>query len=307
MTDDPEVRLTSLATAVRSEPPPLGELLAAGERAVRRRRTVRACVAASAAVVLLAGTAVLLGGSRNGTTVSPSGTDTTTPSTQVEGVILPLPTSSWEPGDPGADASIEGVLELQGQCLVLAEGDATTPIVWPKGYTAALEVPGAVVRGPDGKLVAIAGMRIQAGGGFGDPGIDHPCLPQGQQAAMIESAVSVVDEGTQPAVDLAFMQGTWDPVQPSYNETVRIDANRLHVLEGCTDYVGTIAVSPPLLPGMVQEVTIGPLTAKGAVGDCMIRRDLVGLFADIRGTSRVGDRLYFHLANAKIVLALTRR
>lgn len=120
--------------------------------------------------------------------------------TPVEGGERPLdlPTSDWKPGDPSLKAGIHGTLVLDAdRCVVLAYGSDPSQrdhVVWPAGFTAALDGTGSLVlRGPDGEVVAREGDRIDAGGGYGDGRAGtHRCLPAGSEdIASIMSEVTV--------------------------------------------------------------------------------------------------------------------
>lgn len=110
-----------------------------------------------------------------------------------------LPTNGWQPGDPSLKARVGGILTLDGDgCVVLASASApidVTHVAWPAGYTAVIDEAGALaLRGPDGRVVARQGDRIEAGGGYGDERAGtHPCLPAGEEdIASVMSEVTVV-------------------------------------------------------------------------------------------------------------------
>ncbi len=88
--------------------------------------------------------------------------------------LSPIPTSPRPaPGDAFPDALLQGTLAADGECLwVQAPDGERVDVVWPHGHAADFEADPARLIGPDGRLVALAGDRIAAGGGFvgGDAG-----------------------------------------------------------------------------------------------------------------------------------------
>lgn len=103
---------------------------------------------------------------------------------------LDLPTSDWREGDGAMQALIGGVLQLDGDCVVVGG----RPIVWPADYSATVDPSGVLtLRGPDGAVVAHGGDRVEMGGGWLDgPRDPHPCLPASGEVPYVQSEVTVV-------------------------------------------------------------------------------------------------------------------
>lgn len=120
-----------------------------------------------------------------------------------QGVQLDLPTSDWEPGDDMMFAQVTGVLRLDAQdCVTL--GDARTPLVWPKGFTAYRRDGEVTLYGPDGEVVATEGDTVQSGGGEVpvDPSVSHSeCLSSAEKMWAIQGDVRVVASVAVPSLE----------------------------------------------------------------------------------------------------------
>ena len=102
-----------------------------------------------------------------------------------------ISTSSWKPGDPGADALIRGTLRFtRGGCPTFG---ANRGVDWPADYTSVVKPNGErVVRTADGRDIA-AGDTVVAGGGFSGPARSGmPCIRPGSSVAYIESEVRII-------------------------------------------------------------------------------------------------------------------
>lgn len=65
-------------------------------------------------------------------------------------------------------ALLTGELVVSAQSgLAIRNGDMTTEVLWPFGYTAIREASGIVLRDATGKVVAHEGQRVEMGGGLG--------------------------------------------------------------------------------------------------------------------------------------------
>lgn len=116
------------------------------------------------------------------------------------GESIPVSTSDWRPGDPGAAAAIEGVLRVtESGCLYLETpwpGNARSDIVWPADWTARRHADGsAQLLDDNGRPVAQTGQYIASGGGeIPEPGNLVCEASTDGEAFTIMSEVAVVDD-----------------------------------------------------------------------------------------------------------------
>lgn len=184
--------------------------IATGRR--RRRIRVGSTVLASCAAVVVAVliTAGLIPRSPALPPVSPSVSQTMSPS----GSVVPIPTSTWKPGDAGMAALAEGYLAVgDDRCLVLVDGGQGIPEivpVWPSGFTALDTGTGIVVLDASGAEVARTGERITLGGGYTDGVAAGPsCTGQAREQYQVQEAPPY-QRVPRPAAE-----GPWVPVQSS--------------------------------------------------------------------------------------------
>lgn len=88
------------------------------------------------------------------------------------------------------DAIVAGALGVRDGCVVLEQGDAWTPVVWPAGTTIASADP-LVIRLRSGVEVAV-GDEVSGGGGYLGPEhveVDIPsaCLPPTREVAVFNA------------------------------------------------------------------------------------------------------------------------
>jgi len=154
-----------LFDAVLTEPrPDTTDLDAAVQVGRRRRRRRTGAVLLSSAAVLLAGGLLLSGALTHGTSQPPAASG---------GGQVPIPTSTWRPGDDGMAALLEGTLVKDASGCLVVDG---LVIVWPADYTARRTAAGSVeVLNADGEVVARTGAKLRAGGGSSPVGVSGPC------------------------------------------------------------------------------------------------------------------------------------
>jgi hypothetical protein len=103
-----------------------------------------------------------------------------------------ISTSSWKPGDPGADALLRDTLRFTPDgCPTF--GGHNGGMVWPAGYTSGTKPNGEhVVVTADGREIA-TGDSVIAGGGIGEAAPSGmPCVAPGTFPAYIESEIRIV-------------------------------------------------------------------------------------------------------------------
>lgn len=103
-----------------------------------------------------------------------------------------ISTSSWKPGDPGADAALRDTLRFTPDgCPTF--GGHNGGVVWPAGYTSGTKPNGEhVVVTADGREIE-AGDTVIAGGGIGNAAPSGmPCVRPGTFPTYIESEVRIV-------------------------------------------------------------------------------------------------------------------
>jgi hypothetical protein len=119
--------------------------------------------AALAAVVILGG--VMIG------VAIPAWLDEAGPSSSRVGDLVQVPTQRPEPsGEPALcmQALIQGTLARHAEYgLAIANGDTTTPVMWPHGYVAREGAAGLELLDAAGAVVAREGDVVQLGGGEG--------------------------------------------------------------------------------------------------------------------------------------------
>lgn len=114
----------------------------------------------------------------------------------VKGSLVPVLTSDWEPGDPGATAQLSGEVVLDNGCVKVGESF----VVWPKDFEVTVQRVGQVdqvkVYDPDRDIVARTGNVIEVGGGNAPVGAyaGRPCAPASGDVFVIQSAVEVVSQ-----------------------------------------------------------------------------------------------------------------
>ncbi|MDQ3480963.1 MAG: hypothetical protein M3423_06495 [Actinomycetota bacterium] len=117
-----------------------------------------------------------------------------TPSAPV-GVMIPLSTSDWRPGDLANEALMDGTLRVAENGCVYLEGPtgSRTDVVWPAGWTAHRLRDGSVeLREDHGQVQALTGQHITAGGGQAGPQ-DLVCRALGAEGVFaVQSFVTVV-------------------------------------------------------------------------------------------------------------------
>ena len=129
--------------------------------------------------VMMLGVVAACGTGPGGTTASPG--------------LLPVPASSWRPGDPGLLALARGTLKggYKGSryCVRLSSGFGSHPVVWPAGYHVRLH-PLELLNSRD-VVVAKGGDQITFGGGAGPAQPDTRCMLGQKDALYVMSGVSV--------------------------------------------------------------------------------------------------------------------
>ena len=107
--------------------------------------------------------------------------------------LHPVPTSSWQPGDPSLAALARGTLrggyERGTFCIWLAARGRREAIIWPAGYHARLH-PVELLDAQD-VVVAKSGDLISVGGGAGPVQPDRACMLGQKSAFYVMSNVSV--------------------------------------------------------------------------------------------------------------------
>jgi hypothetical protein len=81
--------------------------------------------------------------------------------------LLPLPTSTWRPGDGGRQAGCEAMVAVsdQGQVIGVSRWGGRTGLVWPADYTARRAPDGRVeIIRPDGQVAVREGEWFLVGG-----------------------------------------------------------------------------------------------------------------------------------------------
>lgn len=116
----------------------------------------------------------------------------------IEGRTAPVLLSSWQPGAPGGDATVTGVLEEgDGGCPVLTTSEGSTAVAWPGGWSARV-TPGGTLTVYDGAgdPVVRENQEVRATGVLVDvPGSAYAgkrCAPADGQVTEVRSDVSVV-------------------------------------------------------------------------------------------------------------------
>ena len=114
----------------------------------------------------------------------------------VDGTIVPILTSDWEPDDPAQLAAFGGELTLDEDGCVRVGGEV---VVWPKDYEATVQRVGdsdqLKLYDPDRDIVARSGDVVGLGGGMGDVGdyADRACAPSSGELFFVQSDVEVVE------------------------------------------------------------------------------------------------------------------
>jgi len=112
----------------------------------------------------------------------------------VDGTIVPILTSDWEPGDPAQMAAFGGELTLDDDGCVRVGGDV---VVWPKDYEATVQRVGRSdqlkLYDPDRDIVGRSGELLRLGGGMGDVGdyAGRACAPSSGEIFFVQSDVEV--------------------------------------------------------------------------------------------------------------------
>jgi hypothetical protein len=104
---------------------------------------------------------------------------------------VPISTSSWKPGDPGADALIRGTLRFTHDgCPTFG---SKTGVVWPADYTSVVRPNGEqVVVTAEGRDIG-AGDTVISGGGVGGAAPSGvPGIRPGATLTYLESEVQVI-------------------------------------------------------------------------------------------------------------------
>ena len=110
----------------------------------------------------------------------------------VDGTIVPILTSDWEPGDTAQLAAFGGELTLDDEGCVRVGGDV---VVWPKGYEATVQRVGRSdqlkLYDPDRDIVGRSGELLRLGGGMGDVGdyAGRACAPSSGEIFFVQSDV----------------------------------------------------------------------------------------------------------------------
>lgn len=129
--------------------------------------------------VMMLGVVAACGAGPSGTTASPG--------------LLPVPTSSWRPGDPSLLALARGTLEggYKGSryCVWLSNGFGSHPVVWPAGYHVRLHP--LELLDSHAVVVAKGGDKITFGGGAGPAKPGNKCMLGQKDALYVMSGVSV--------------------------------------------------------------------------------------------------------------------
>jgi hypothetical protein len=111
-----------------------------------------------------------------------------------------ISTSSWKPGDPGADALLRDILRFTREgCPTF--GGHNGGVVWPAGYTSGTRPNGEhVVVTADGREIA-SGDTVVAGGGIGDAAPSGmPCVRRARspRTSSLRSASSAATRNKRP-------------------------------------------------------------------------------------------------------------
>lgn len=101
-----------------------------------------------------------------------------------------ISTSSWKPGDPGADALLRGTLSFTNNgCLSFGPERG---VVWPADYTSVVKPDGEhVVVTADGREIAAGDIVIAGGGTAGAAPPGMPCIRPGATLMYLESEVRI--------------------------------------------------------------------------------------------------------------------
>lgn len=119
----------------------------------------------------------------------------------VDGRLIPILTSDWEPGDPADEALATGELVLGDDgCLRLAAVDGTqVDLVWPADYEASVQRVGrsdqVKVYDVDRDIVARSSQTLELGGGFSTDLAAYAgsaCAPTTDQVFLVQSEPRVV-------------------------------------------------------------------------------------------------------------------
>ena len=131
------------------------------------------------ASVMMLGVVAAGGTGRSGTTASPG--------------LLPVPTSSWRPGNPSllalAKGTLEGGYEGSRYCVWLSSGSGPHPVVWPAGYH--VRPHPLELLNSRNVVVAKGGDQITFGGGAESAQPDARCMLGQKDALYVMSGVSV--------------------------------------------------------------------------------------------------------------------
>jgi hypothetical protein len=113
----------------------------------------------------------------------------------VDGRLVPILTSDWQPGDDAGDALLSGVLTIGEDGCPLV-GDRS--VVWPADFEATVQHVGKAdqlkVYDPERTIVGRSGQTVELGGGYSDVGAyaGRPCAPASGEVFLVQSDVRVV-------------------------------------------------------------------------------------------------------------------
>jgi hypothetical protein len=145
------------------------------------------------------------------------------------GVVVPLPSSGWKPGDDALESAMTGVIRVRADGCVVAGQAEPMPVprgdalLWPAGWSARRAADGQVeILDPDGGVVLREGDGFHVGGG-GGAAVDWAC---GKKADGMFVMMDIPRKVPAPAPDPTAGPGTpvrvptsaWTPDQPAMTD-----------------------------------------------------------------------------------------
>lgn len=116
----------------------------------------------------------------------------------IQGTNAPVLLSAWQPGAPGGDVAVTGVLEEdEDGCPVLTGADGSVAVAWPGGWSARVTPGGTItVYDSSGDEAVRENQEVRATGVVvdvsGSPYVGKRCAPADGQVTEVRSDVSVV-------------------------------------------------------------------------------------------------------------------
>ena len=145
------------------------------------------------------------------------------------GVVVPLPSSGWEPGDDAMGALLTGVVRVTADgCVVAGQAEPMPPeggaLLWPAGWSARRAADGRVeILDPGGGVALREGDGFSVGGGGGGAASDWACS-QGAAGAWLMTddpqkiPAPAPDPTAGPGTPVRVPTSTWTPDQPAMTD-----------------------------------------------------------------------------------------